>query len=573
MLFFRIFFAYVLIINSISENPKDRSLFISPVNIPLLLSANFGELRIDHFHSGIDIKTQGTTGKEVVAAASGYVSRISVSPIGFGNALYIRHPSGYTTVYGHLEKFSDEIAEYVKANQYEKKSFSVTLYPTKEKFPVKQGEIVAYSGNSGSSGGPHLHYEIRQTDNEKPVNPLFFEFGTSDNIAPVIEKLFIYPITSNTSINGKNNLRRIDVSGGHGNYYIPAENEILINGPAGFGIKSFDLLDDSYNKCDVYTIELQVDSMTVYKYVMDSFSFSESRYINSHIDYETYMKDKIYVQRTYLLPNNKLSTYKSLVNKGVFFFNEEKTYNARIIVTDVHNNVSNLTFHIKSKPENKLTAKEVIDSNILIMPYNKQNRFISENIKVNIPAGALYDTLKFSYNFIPGEQDMLSDIHKVHNKYQPVHRTYTIALKPKQIPQGKESKMLVIQKNDDEKKIPLKSSWSDGYLLAEAMSFGGFFIGIDTIPPKISANGLMANNDLTDRKEIRIRITDDLSGIKSYEPEIDGNWALFEYDQKNDILIYNIDGKRIKRNSEHVLKLKVTDNKDNISYIEYNFTW
>jgi hypothetical protein len=311
----------------------------------------------------------------------------------------------------------------------------------------------------------------------------------------------------------------------------------------------------------------------MFKYVMDSFSFSESRYINSHIDYETYMKDKIYVQRTYLLPNNKLSSYKNMVNRGIFLFNEEKTYNARIIVTDVHNNVSSLAFHIKSKTENKLTLSEETDSNIVFMPYNKQNRFISQNIRVNIPAGALYDTLKFSYNLIQGDEGMYSDIHQVHNKFQPVHRSFTVALKPKQILQGKDSKMLVIQKNGDEKKTPLKSSWSDGYLLAEAMSFGDFYIGIDTIPPKISANGLIANNDLTGRKEIRIRITDDLSGIRSYEPEIDGNWALFEYDQKNDILIYSIDGNRIKRNSEHVLKLKVTDNKDNISYFEYNFTW
>ena len=160
------------------NNPKDKSIFISPVKIPLLLSANFGELRIDHFHSGLDIKTQGVTGKEVVAAASGYIYRISVSPGGFGKALYIRHPSGYSTVYGHLDRFTPEIEEYVKAQQYEKKSYLVTLFPAKDKFPVKQGELIAYSGNSGSSAGPHLHYEIRKSESEIPVNPLLFEFGT-----------------------------------------------------------------------------------------------------------------------------------------------------------------------------------------------------------------------------------------------------------------------------------------------------------------------------------------------------------------------------------------------------------
>ncbi|MBK9389775.1 MAG: M23 family metallopeptidase [Bacteroidetes bacterium] len=264
MLYFRIILASILIFNTVSDNPIDRTVFISPVNIPLLLSANFGELRIDHFHSGIDVKTQGVTGKEVVATADGQIYRISVSPGGFGKALYIKHPSGYSTVYGHLDKFTDEIEEYVKNSQYDKKSFTVTLYPSGDIFRVKQGEIIAYSGNSGSSGGPHLHYEIRRVDNEKPVNPLLFDFGTSDNIAPVIEKLFIYPITANTSINGKNSIKKLDVSGGHGNFYIPADREIIINGPAGFGIKSFDLLNDSYNKCDVYSIELIIDSMTVF---------------------------------------------------------------------------------------------------------------------------------------------------------------------------------------------------------------------------------------------------------------------------------------------------------------------
>jgi hypothetical protein len=573
MLYFRILLASILIFNTISDTKTDRTIFISPVNIPLLLSANFGELRIDHFHSGIDIKTQGVTGKEVLAAASGYIYRISVSPGGFGKALYIKHPSGYSTVYGHLDKFTDEIEEYVKNFQYEKKNFTVTLYPPAETFRVKQGEIIAYSGNSGSSGGPHLHYEIRQADNEKPVNPLLFEFGTRDNIAPVIENLFIYPITKNTSINGKNSLKKLDVAGGHGNFYIPAEKEIIINGPAGFGIKSFDMLDDSYNKCDVYSIELVIDSMTIFKYIMDSFSFSESRYINSHIDYETYMRDKIYVQRTFRLPNDRLTAYKKLVNRGIFNFNEGKIYNARIIVKDVHDNESSLSFHIKSNNENKLVLNERTDSNKIVMPFNKQNRFISENIKVNIPAGALYDTLIFSYNLVPGDFDMLSDIHQVNNRFQPVHRAYTVTVKPDILLPGLESKMLLIQKSDDQKKIPLKSTWSDGYLTAEALSFGDFYIGLDTIAPKISANGLISDSDLTGKKEIKIRITDDLSGIKSYEPEIDGHWALFEYDQKNDILIYRFDEKRIKRKSEHILKLKVTDNKDNISYFNHNFIW
>ena len=435
----------ILFFNTLYDNPKDKSIFISPVKIPLQLSANFGELRIDHFHSGLDIKTQGVTGKEVIAAASGYIYRIGVSPGGFGKALYVRHPSGYSSVYSHLDKFAPEIEEYVTAQQYDRKSYLVTLFPPREKFPVTQGELIAYSGNSGSSGGPHLHYEIRKSDTEIPVNPLLFEFGTGDNIEPVIEKLVIYPINRHSMINNQNTVKKIDVSGGHGNYYIPAENEIMISGLAGFGIKSFDLLNDSYNKCAVYSIELAIDSITIFKYVMDGFSFYESRFINSHIDYETYLKENIYIERTFVLPNDKLSVYKDVVNRGIFNFSDNKIHHADITVSDIHNNKSSLSFNIKAQSEKSPDAAEPIDNNFKLMPFNRSNKFISENISVSIPSGALYDTLYFTYKKSTGTKEMLSDLHDVHNKFTPVHKAYTLSIKPCIIPAGKESKMMIVQ--------------------------------------------------------------------------------------------------------------------------------
>ncbi|HOP58895.1 MAG TPA: M23 family metallopeptidase, partial [Bacteroidales bacterium] len=178
MLLIKLLLLYTIFCNTPDNFPKDRSIFISPVKIPLALSANFGELRSDHFHSGVDIKTGGVTGKEIVAAADGYVYRISITPGGFGKALYLKHPSGYSTVYGHLEGFIPEIDEYVKKNQYEKKSFSVSLFPPAGMFRFRQGDLVAWSGNTGSSSGPHLHYKIRKSDSEMPVNPLLFDFGT-----------------------------------------------------------------------------------------------------------------------------------------------------------------------------------------------------------------------------------------------------------------------------------------------------------------------------------------------------------------------------------------------------------
>jgi hypothetical protein len=570
---FRFLIFSLLLHGTLNDIPKDKSIFISPVKINQLLSANFGELRIDHFHSGLDIKTQGVTGKEVIASASGYIYRITISSEGFGKALYIRHSSGYSTVYGHLERFTPEIEEFVRAQQYERKSFAVTLFPTKDKFPVEQGDLIAFSGNSGSSSGPHLHYEVRKTDTERPVNPLLFDFGIRDNIRPVIEKLVIYPVDRHTLINKKNTTKKINVSGGSGDYFIPKENEISISGLAGFGIKTYDLLNDSYNKCAVYSIELSIDSTSIFKYVMEGFSFDESRYVNSHIDYETYMREKMYIERTYILPDDRLSAYKNVINRGVFDFNDGKSHIAEIVVTDASNNKSSLSFKVKAGSEISQAVAEQVDMGIKTMPYNRSNKFSTEDISVSIPSGALYDTLYFTYKKEALSGQMLSDLHYVHNIYTPVHKAYTLSIKPTKIPPGKEAKMLIVRIDEDQKKSPLKSSWSDGYVSTEALFFGRFYAGIDTTAPEISANGLTNDVNLTGKKEIRIKITDDLSGIKSYTPSIDNNWALFEYDKKNDLLIYRFDESRIKKGTKHSLSLKVTDNKDNVRTYSRNFSW
>ncbi len=283
----KIILSAVLITFLLNANSQERpkNLFISPLRDIPSLSASFAELRNDHFHSGLDYKTGGVTGKEVLAAADGYVYRIAVSPTGFGKALYVRHPSGYSTVYGHLNGFRPDIEAFVKKRQYEIRSFSVSLFPMRDQFTVKQGEVIAWSGNTGGSSGPHLHFEVRESSSEDPLNPLDFDMHVSDRIRPVIDKIVIYPITRNSSVNNSHSNLTIKAVPANGSYALSPSTIPVVYGETGIGIKCWDGFDNSPNRCGIYSIEMTVDSLRVYRFTADRFSFAESRYLNSHIDY------------------------------------------------------------------------------------------------------------------------------------------------------------------------------------------------------------------------------------------------------------------------------------------------
>lgn len=558
---------------TILEGPDKPHNLRSPLDIHLILSANFGEPRTDHFHSGVDFKTGGVTGKMVYTASEGYVYRVVVGPSGFGKALYIRHPNGLSTVYGHLSKFIPEIDEYVKENQYAEKSFSVNLLPEAGMFRFKEGDIIGYSGNSGSSMGPHLHFEVRRTLDEKPLDPVQF-FNIEDNLRPVIRSVAVYPVEPSSEVNGKKEKLILKASGSKGKYTANNNKPVLVAGSVGFGINTYDFTDNSWNKCGVRIINLRVDNKLVYSHTIDEFSFYETRYINSHIDYEERIRNSSFIQKTFLEPNNRLSIYNHIINDGIVKLNDGNIHEIEISTSDFNNNFSSVKFFIKA---NTIKSNNSSGGKGILMPFAQKNEIKHHDCKVYFPENCFYDTVCFDYKKAPaGNDDFYSDLHFIHNKYTPVHKRYNLSIKTSGVIDNNLKNKLCLVYIDEENRdqvIFAGGKWNNGFVEGTVMNLGIYAIGIDTLAPSVEP--LRFNNGATlgDNSELIVRIYDDLSGIGDYEAFIDGKWALFEWDPKNSYLRYKPDPKHISKGKKHSLMLSVKDNCDNKSVLNLDFYW
>lgn len=567
----KIFIALFLIL--IIEGPDKTDILRSPLDIPLVLSANFGEPRSDHFHSGVDFKTDGVTGKRVYPASDGYIYRIMVSPTGFGKALYIRHKNGLSTVYGHLSKFNPDIEKYVKENQYARRSFSVNLFTDPSEFPVKEGDIIGYSGNSGSSMGPHLHFEVRKSSDEKPLDPTQF-FNIEDDIKPVIRAVAVYPSRTGSKVNGKREKLILNTSGNSGRYTTTNKIPVDVSGPVGFGIKTYDFINNSWNKCGVKIINLKVDDKLIYSHSIEEFSFSETRYINSHIDYEEHIKNSSFIQKTFLEPNNKLSIYNHAINDGIVEFNDGEIHEIEISVSDFNNNYSSVDFLVRS---DTVISYETIETQGILMPYGQKNEIRHHDMKLSFPANCFYDSLYFNYRKAPAESDNIySDFHFIHSKYTPVHRFFDIAIKPNdEISDALKDKLCLLYIDEEDRDLVsfAGGKWNNGFVEESVRNLGIYAISIDTIPPSIEPVRFFDGATLDSNSKLRIKISDEFSGIGDYVALIDDSWALFEWDPKNSLLTYEPDPDYIRKGERHTLRLYVKDNRDNESVLYLDFYW
>jgi hypothetical protein len=538
--------------------------FHMPLNIPLFLSGNFGEIRSTHFHTGIDIKTQQETGKKVYAVYEGYISRIKIQSGAYGKSLYITHPNGYISVYGHLDKFMPEVEEFIRNYQYKKKSFEVDYYPETGKFTVETGQIIALSGNTGRSSGPHLHFELRNAMNQNPLNVLRFNFNIKDNISPSIYNIIIYPADNFSMVNDACKKLIVPVTGANGLYRIQNNGNIKVSGNIGFGIEAFDYLNGQNNKCAVYSIELYIEDSLVYSYRIDELSFDELKYVNSHADYEEKIRNNRVFHKLFLEPNNKLGIYRNIVNRGIFKVEEDTLVGVKIIVRDVYGNESQLSFSVKGcKTDSQFVPVEHDTNFVKPFFYYMPNKYETGELKILLPKDALYDNIDFTYYRIAENGQAYSDIHCIHNEYTALHKNYSLSIKAKNLAENLQNKALITLIDKDTILVSQGGEWENGYVTTRTGTFGKFRISVDTTAPTIKPVNFYNNGRYSGNATISFRIEDDLSGIKSYNGYIDNKWALFEYDAKSNTISYKFDQSRITADTKHKLELYITDYKNN----------
>ncbi len=547
-----------------SQNTYPQDYFRSPVDSRILLSGTFGELRSGHFHSGIDIKTGGVSGKAIYAVADGWVSRIKVSAFGFGKTLYVTHPNGFVSVYAHLESFSSRIASHVKSMHYELESFELDIFPEKDLLPVKKGDVIALSGNSGGSNGPHLHFEMRLEATQTPVNPLLFGLEVKDYIRPEIHWLKVIPAGPGSLVDGKPEARIFTVEGWGENHRLKGHDTIHVSGDFSLAINTFDKLNDAPNKNGVYAITLYADGEKVYHHDLEKFDFVETRYINSLIDYAEYVENSRRYQRSEIDPNNRLSIYKHVKNNGILSLEGPSLHRIEYVVADFRGNVSRLPFMVISSPPATIVEPEVSGSPLLFS-IDSINAFRAVNFSMMLPGSCLYRDIWFVYDTLPMPAGAYSPLHRIHSERVPLHRHFDVSVVPEKLPADPE-KMLLARIDEKGKKIPHGGKWDGDALTASIRSFGDYAIFVDTIPPEIIPLNISSGVIKDDRKTVRVKISDDFSGIKTYRAMLNGRWLLMDYDAKNDLLVYDIDERLRKGNNQ--FRLEVTDDRNNMSVFE-----
>src|SRR5690554_75638 len=518
-----------------------------PLDIPLVLAGNFGELRNNHFHTGIDLKTNQRTGYNVLSAEDGYVSRIKVSPWGYGHVVYIDHYNGLTSVYAHCESFVGELGQLTAEQQEKHEGFEFDYFPTKDSLKVKRGQTIAKSGNTGSSSAPHLHFEIRETITEHALNPLLFNFDIIDTQAPTIRAVKVYGLTEE-GYRVPNKSKYYSVYGSNGKYNI-AGNTIQIdasftshNGGIGFAFDVIDKLDAANNICGINEAFMIVDMDTVFSQNMERISFSSNRQINTHKDYEEFHNRRKHFHKAFKTKHNVLPIYRKMDNNGIINAAPGKSYEIQYLVKDAYGNPSQLEFKLNVQEGERVKEQTLYSNTKTLYP---DSAFLSYDAHhyILFPPGILYE---------PTPLKLFSSDNKVvfGDDLTPLQETFKLMLPIKS--EEHSDKYYIQRISRYGTKYSEKGSVKDGWITSRIKSFGEFSVETDTIAPLIR-NRNFINNGTVNGKQLSWNITEKESGLIDYDIFIDGKWYLLQHEPKRSMFFFD-PPKTLKGNKNVVIR-------------------
>ena len=527
--------------------------FISPFDFPLLLSGNFGELRANHFHGGVDFKTQGVVGKPIRCIADGYVSRVTVTSGGYGQAVYITHDNGYTSVYGHLLKFADEIKKVVEAYQYEHETFVVDLNFPAEQFPLKQGDVFALAGNEGYSFGPHLHMEIRKTETGEYVDPLqFYTHLIKDTTAPRASQIIFYPQPGEGVVKGSQRKQKVAI----GNLQTPIEAW----GKIATGIKAYDYMDGTSNNYGVRSVKLFVDSIEVFSSTVDGFLPNENRMINAWTDFEEYQMHNSWFMRSQVLPGNTWRMLQAGDEGGIVTVDEERDYRFKYVLEDIYGNSRSYRFTVRGR-------KQPIDSLRVSEDYlfwDRRNIVQRPGMELMIPKGMLYEDVNLNCQVIVDSLGVSYD-YQLHDTPVALHAGCPLRIGIRNYPVEDRSKYYVVKIHKG-RKASAGGHYENGFMHTTIRELGTYSVAIDTVAPRVTP----LNQSQWKRGNIQFKIKDAETGIKDYKVLIDGEFALFKFSSK-DAKLSSKQPSRIKKGVRHTMEVIITDYCGNVTREEYQF--
>ncbi len=545
--------------------------FISPVNREIKLSGTFGELRTNHFHAGLDIKSEkGLSGDPVYASYDGFVSRIKMEEFGYGNVIYMEHPNGFTTVYAHLDQFSPELTQYVQEEQYKAETFEIDLYPEKDRFTLQQGEKIGNMGNTGSSFGPHLHFEVRHTKGQVPVNPLHFGFRVEDKKTPVVQQLIVYEYDATGKVISSKVMQPKYQSSGQYKFETPIE---LASARASFALRAYDTHDGASNQNGIYSIQCKVDEDPSFAFTLDEIPFEQTRYMNAHIDYKQKVNENRFFHRCHSLEGNKLPIYYTGVDQGMIHLNPEQPRRVLLEVADFNGNISTLSFDVIRN----ITMLPKMPS---ALPYQTvaepgQVCVLSKpGIQVVWPMGSFYEKTGINIETMPADGlGSFSPHFSISPVDVPIHYFFDVNIEGLAVPTALRDKAFIARCEPDGSIVNCGANWVGNNLTTGVRQLSTYTIMVDTIAPYIST--LHFGSKMTGWSRMAFKISDnfrirDRGRDLLYDAWVDGQWILMSLDGKSGILTHTFDG-RIPA-GDHQLILKVTDDRGNEAVLEKSFT-